>query len=301
MADGIKPVSLTLPPEMQSNVITPKRAPLSPTHSLPAAPSETYRPSKPKIPAPPVARSLAKSRVGDSLKRFIDAIVISQEKVATHNLEQVRRLTERMGELELDKIHEVSKKAEKTFEKDTWDFYRNIAYCLSSATSIIVGGALCSTGQAPLMYLGGALIGSSIGSLSAQFLESKGVPKEVCGAIALASAGLGMIGSAGGMMYNPGESKKLIMSIVYAVTALTSGMTQYKVNDAQANMQEIESIHGRISEELRKAGVESDISMAETQESMKRFDATRSIQNAARDYSEAMTKIAGQTITSSAG
>ncbi|MDN3507956.1 MAG: hypothetical protein P0S94_03430 [Simkaniaceae bacterium] len=293
MAERIGPISLSSPPQMQVEQEAIKRAPIKTPHAAPITQSpKTYEPSKPKL-APP--------SIGKSLSKFIDNATDQQTKIADHNLEQIRRLTERMGKLELDKIHHVSQKAKEAFECDTWDFYKQVAYCLSSATSIIVGGSLCATGQAPLIYLGGSLIGSGIGTISAQFLEKQGVSKEICGAIALASAALGIVGSAGGMMYTPGEMTKLIRTIISAVATLTSGVTQYKVNDAQANMQEIESMHSKIQHELQQLGVESDASMNETGQSLQRLDGTRAIQNAARDYNEAVTEITGRMIAAAAG
>ena len=292
MADSIKPVGLfpEPPPVTPVKESIARQAPHVPVIA-PPPPMELKRrdSSKPRLPIP------------ETLASILDDTTDMQATLAKNNTDATQAMLKRLEDLEQAKMKKLGERAEKVRDSNTWGFYKQVAYCLTSAMSIIIGGALCATGQVPLALLGSALIGSGVTSIAAMILERNGVSREITGALAMASAGLGLVGSIGGILFNPGGTVQLILTIVNAAIAIGTGVTQYNINQDQAAIQDIEKEQSKIQFALRELGLDVEQQTTDMINEVKRIDASRGIHGAARTLTNELEAITANTLAAAAG
>lgn len=147
------------------------------------------------------------------------------------NVEKVR-----WGQAEMTRAREsllanAEKAAKKGEEVSWWSFMGDVVSGLLSAATLIGGAALTiagiGTGNPVAIGAGAALVGSGAGGITALVLSKMGVDPTITGGIALASAGLALVGGITGWAQVTQEMPKLIMAIVQGGLGIAKGTSMW--------------------------------------------------------------------------
>ncbi len=138
--------------------------------------------SRPKLP---VAEKLAQ------LLEMQEATTTKALELDTKRLSNAQAILARTNE---SVMQEIEKRNAKATEVSMWGMLADVAQFLTSAGSILTGGALIATGSPIGILSGGALIVGGVSSITALSLSNYGGDPQLAGTLAVLGAGLSLIG-----------------------------------------------------------------------------------------------------------
>ncbi|MBI5274263.1 MAG: hypothetical protein HY860_04330 [Chlamydiales bacterium] len=219
-----------------------------------------HQPDKIELTPPALyEEEMQKLNMGKLLKGLVDQLTNIQqfslkEKQGfyEYTVNQVIMENKKATELRLEQMEE---KKESTF----WDFLQQVATCILSTVSIVIGGALIATGAGSIA--GGLLIASGVAGISAFVLGEVGVNPTVVGALALTSAALGIGAGIASFATIANQLPKLVATIASSLVNVGQGVTEmgiayqhYKMSMLDAKQSDIEGRLSLFRSDLEKEG-----------------------------------------------
>jgi len=250
-----------------------------------------YTPSRPVLEKPKVDLKGQQLSMGAMLAHFVDSVESNRSAALKLDHHRLELASENMDQIETEKFQKLKEAAVEVQKKETWDFWKKIAFGLSIATSAVIGVALIAAGGTGLVLAGGALVLSSVGTAASMVLEAKGYNPQVTGSLALVSAALGIAGSCGTAFLDPTSTYRLIATISQSALSLAHGTTTFGSNYSQAQLDalthQLELIKHKIGVEM----IETDRLFLDSQIAVEKMDVTKKAQEALAEYQRGMLRI----------
>lgn len=268
-----------LPIEPRATAKTTAPSTVSPTtQTKPTTASFT----KPTLPSP-----TKKPRgIHKSMADFVNGIERTRQNGIRSGLKRLETLSLEHTHMQEKKTAEIIKNADELIREDSWTYYKDIARCLSTTTSVLMGGALTASGNP----WGGVLIASGLTSFVTQTMEKTNDGMPITGALAIAAAGIGSVYGTGAI-----TEYGQLYAILQSSLSLASATTALGVEEAKTQREYITKELSRIQNALGVAEKDTQKITQEIGESARRVDAAADVSDSMRDYQRVVAQIAASS------
>ena len=236
--------------------------------------------SKPQLPSP----TQKQTGIHKSMADFVNGVERSRQSTIRSDLKRLKKLAVENKEMQKTKTAAIIKHADETIRADSWTYLKDIAFCLSQTTSVLMGGALTASGNP----WGGALMASGVTSFVAHAMEKANAASATTGALSLAAAGMGILGGAASF-----NELGQVVKTVQTAFSLASATTKLGVEETKAQREYLAKELSRIEHALGVAEQDTRKIMNDTKEAAKQIDAASNVSDSMRDYQRVVAQIAG--------
>jgi hypothetical protein len=253
-----------------------------------------YTLSKPQLTPPKTAPRGAHKSMGSALASFVDSVETSRQSSINNGLNRLSALATEYTRYQSEKVEKMMQHADEVMQEDSWNYWKNIAYCLSSASSIVIGGSMVLSGNPALVNAGALLAASGTTALFARSMEQAKVAPELTGTVALVSAGLGIAGSLGSSYTDPLSTIKLVSGMSQAAISLAYGAATFGQNQATAEQKWLEGQLSRIQQDLNAGDLDTQKIIQDTRTTATQLNVD-AITSSMRDYQRTVSRIAASS------